>query len=52
MIIIQEHDVQVNLETNMANKLNANFEKHEVHRIKGQEKSRDVLHIKLCVFLE
>jgi len=52
MIIIEEHDVQVNLETNMANMLNANLEKHEVHRIKVQEKSRDVLHIKQCVFFE
>jgi hypothetical protein len=49
MIIIEEHDVQVNLETNMVNMLimvnmfmNANIEKHEVHKIKGQE------NLKMC----
>jgi len=34
MIIIEEHDVEVNLEIYMVNRLNANLEKHEVHRIK------------------
>jgi len=51
MIIIEEHDVQVNLETNMVNMLNANPEKHEVHKIKGQE-NLEMCHIKQCVFLE
>jgi hypothetical protein len=52
MIIIEAYDVQVNLEANMANKFNADLEEYEVHKIKRQEKARDVLHIKLCVFLE
>jgi hypothetical protein len=36
----------------MANKFNVDVEEYEVHKIKRQEKSRDVLDIKLCVFLE
>jgi hypothetical protein len=35
MIIIEEYDVQINLEANMANRLNANLKGHEVHKIKG-----------------